>query len=134
MSRARSSWAAADELPDVPTTGAVGRVYGVGGMQPAPPVFHWQAGLAGPAITCAVVSITIRPARRSALRKSRNAVSLARLMEYAPQCPPVPRSHTLWNTYCTQSVDWLSASAFSTYFSRVASSGAFLGLGGSLVP
>src|SRR5215469_13341774 len=99
-------------------------------MQPVPPVSQWQAGLSGPPITWAVVSTTTRPAATSPWRKSRNAESLGGLIEYAPQCPPVALSQTRWKTYCTQSVDWVSASAFSTYDSSVDSVVAFFGLGG----
>ena len=55
------------------------------------------------------------------------------LMVYAPQCPPVERSQTLWKTNCTQSVDCVSASAFVTYSSSVDSLVAFFGLGGERV-
>jgi hypothetical protein len=55
--------------------------YGTGGMQPEPPVSQWQAGFSGPPITCAVVLTTTRPALTSPWRKSRNAVSLWRLIE-----------------------------------------------------
>jgi hypothetical protein len=51
-------------------------------------------------------------------------------MEYAPQCPPVLLSQTLWNTNCTQSVDCVSASAFSTYDSSVDSFVEVFGFGG----
>ena len=40
-------------------------------------------------------------------------------MEHVPQCLPVLLSQTLWNTNCTQSVDCVSASGFSTYDSSV---------------
>src|SRR5262249_23728682 len=100
-------------------------------MQPVPPVSQWQAGLSGPAITCAVVSTTTLPAFTSPCRKSRNALSFVGLIEYDPQCPPVLLSHTRWNTNCTQSVDWLvSASASSTYPSSVDSLVAVFGFGG----
>ncbi len=58
-----------------------GRRYGAGGMHPAPPAFHWQAGLSGPPITCAVVSTTTRPALTSAARKSRNVLRSLGLIE-----------------------------------------------------
>jgi len=54
-------------------------------------------------------------------------------MEYARQCPPVLLSQTLWNTNCTQSVDCVSASAFSTYDSSVDSFVEVFGLGGARV-
>src|SRR5215472_374215 len=104
--------------------------YGAGGMQPVPPVSQWQAGLSGPPITWAVVSTTTRPAVASAWRKSRNALSSPGLIEYAPQWRPVLWSQTRWNTNCTQSVDWVSASAFSTYDSSVDSLVEVFGLGG----
>jgi len=52
------------------------------------------------------------------------------MMEYARQCPPVLLSQTLWNTNCAQSVDCVSASAFSTYDSSVDSFVEVFGLGG----
>src|SRR5262245_37189995 len=99
-------------------------------MQPVPPDSQWQAGLSGPPITCAVVSTTARPAFTSPCRKSRNALKRAGLIEYDPQCPPVLLSHTRWNTNCTQSVDWVSASASSTYPWSVDSLVAVFGFGG----
>src|SRR5574340_837263 len=104
--------------------------YGAGGMQPVPPVSQWQAGLSGPPITWAVVLTTTRPAVISPWRKSRKALSLGGLIEYAPQCPPVLLSQTRWNTNWTQSVDWVSVSAFRTYDASVESLVDVLGLGG----
>ena len=104
--------------------------HGAGGTHPAPPLSHWHAGFSGPPITCAVVSTTTRPAAISPCKKSRKSESLLGLIVYAPQCPPVELSQTLWNTNWTQSVDCVSASAFSTYCSSVESFVAFFGLGG----
>src|SRR2546430_2714177 len=101
---AHTSLLAAALMPPIEAAGG-------GGTRPEPLVSQLHAGLSDPPIASAVVLTTTRPALTSACRKSRNRVSLLGLMVYAPQCPPVERSQTRWNTNCTQSVDCVSASA-----------------------
>ena len=68
-----------------------------------------------------------------ALQEIQERAQLGGLIEYDPRWPPVLLTQTRWKTYCTQSVVWLSESAFSTYPSSVESLVDVFGLGGTRV-
>src|SRR5262249_42001480 len=104
--------------------------YGAGGIQPVPPVSQWQAGVSGAPITRGGGSTTTPPPVISPLGEARDALGLGGVSWEGPQCPPVLLSQTRWNTNCTQSVDWVSVSAFRTYDSSVESFVDVFGLGG----